>query len=309
MRNGEREARKLELQGKQEQAEEIRRQILQSKPVPWKVLSPEVFAETLAQALDPTNVSKKPKEQIFEYGAFYLEPRLGALLTENRYDKGKIIHQQSPSIIKKYLAPFEFRSPREVFSQVDLYGVDYRNIFNWTPLMCAARLGNAAVIETLLAKGANPELTDNYGRTAFHIALISALDPAFAKSKLSATYRLLAPSSISVQVDDRLVKLDAHTMEYFLFSVMLSLMHMQLNALDGYSMFDGLATDDFLMYAESFPEDVLTEQRKRRAYVSSVLSRNEVDRDYAYNRRIFLRMRQGHYILNPALKIRSGERG
>ena len=48
-------------------------------------------------------------------------------------------------------------------------------------------------------------------------------------------------------------------------------------------------------------------ERKKRAYLSSVLSRNEIDRDYAYNRRLFARMAHGHYVLNPLLAIKSGE--
>ena len=37
------EARRLELQGKQEQADEIRRTILKTQPVPWEVCTPKSF--------------------------------------------------------------------------------------------------------------------------------------------------------------------------------------------------------------------------------------------------------------------------
>jgi hypothetical protein len=35
-----------------------------------------------------------------------------------------------------------------------------------------------------------------------------------------------------------------------------------------------------------------------------VLARNEVERDYAYNRRLVARVRYGRYLPNPAIKIR-----
>jgi len=49
---------------------------------------------------------------------------------------------------------------------------------------------------------------------------------------------------------------------------------------------------------------VLRPERNRRQHLSSVLSRNEVNRDYAYNRRIFRRVAQGWYRLDPALAVR-----
>jgi hypothetical protein len=38
-----------------------------------------------------------------------------------------------------------------------------------------------------------------------------------------------------------------------------------------------------------------------------VLARNEVGREYAYNRRLFLRLSHGRYVLNPRLELRTGE--
>ena len=250
-------------------------------------------------------MSRKPKEQLLEYAAYYAEPSLSWLLLEKGYEKAKAVRQIMPTVIRKYLLIFETKNLREVLSLVEQYGVDHRNMFNQTPLMCAARQGNPHLVETLIAKGANSDLTDNYGKTAFQQALVSAIDPQFAKMKLGLLYPLLAPASVSLCVNDRLVKLDAHTMEYFIFNVMLSLMHSYLNAIEDYNLysFEGFTTADFLNYTDSLPDNVLTEQRKKRTYLSSVLSRNEIDRDYAYNRRIFIRLRTGHYTLNPALKV------
>ena len=50
-------------------------------------------------------------------------------------------------------------------------------------------------------------------------------------------------------------------------------------------------------------------ERNRRQHLSSVLSRNEVDRDYAYNRALFKRVAQGWYQFNPNLLVRRRQGG
>jgi hypothetical protein len=52
------------------------------------------------------------------------------------------------------------------------------------------------------------------------------------------------------------------------------------------------------------PPAVLPPERRKRVFISGVLARNEVDRAYAYNRRLFKRVKNGLYQLNPALSVR-----
>lgn len=54
---------------------------------------------------------------------------------------------------------------------------------------------------------------------------------------------------------------------------------------------------------------MLRPERNQRAHLSSVLSRNEVARDYAYNRGLFLRVQQGFYQFNPSLAVRRKTHG
>lgn len=54
---------------------------------------------------------------------------------------------------------------------------------------------------------------------------------------------------------------------------------------------------------------MLRPERNQRAHLSSVLSRNEVARDYAYNRGLFLRVQQGFYQFNPGLAVRRKTQG
>jgi len=44
-------------------------------------------------------------------------------------------------------------------------------------------------------------------------------------------------------------------------------------------------------------------RRKHRPYISSILAKNEVHRDDKYNRKLFRRLKHGHYIIQPQLAV------
>lgn len=48
------------------------------------------------------------------------------------------------------------------------------------------------------------------------------------------------------------------------------------------------------------------DQRRKRGYVNQVLARGEVDSSYRPARRLWTRMRHGHYLPNPAMSVRIG---
>jgi hypothetical protein len=168
--------------------------------------------------------------------------------------------------------------------------------------MTASHFSNSVLVEQLLAKGANPYLTDNAGRTAFQIALQKALlDKQVAQKKLAALYQSLLPDSLSVQATDKLIKLDVQRMEFFLVNAVIALaqqknVHRWL-----------FSVDDFLQPLLPFPEAVMPERRKRRAYISGILAKNEIYRNAPYNRQLFLRVKRGYYVLNPQLRVKMGD--
>ncbi len=172
--------------------------------------------------------------------------------------------------------------------------------------MLAAAAGNVALVEALLRRGADVEAVDNHGRLAFHHVLLRAFtDAAYARGPFERLYALLAPQAVDLMVDERLVKLDAHLIEYFVFNALVALLQLRLNYPHGYQV--GFRVDDLLGPLEAFPEAVFPEQRRRRGYLSGVLARNEVTRDYAYNRKLFVRVGHGFYVPNPSLSVRAGD--
>jgi hypothetical protein len=175
---------------------------------------------------------------------------------------------------------------------------------NQTPLMAAAAAGNVALVEALLERGANPESTDHLGRTALHWALAEAFrDPAFAKGPFPALYDLIAPAAVDVKSDERLVRLDRHLSEYFLFQTLWTLFKSRFHG-RGWRDSGGIETAAILESWKHLPRRVLPAERTKRQFLSGVLARNEVNRDYAYNRRLFLRVGHGCYQFNPALAVR-----
>jgi hypothetical protein len=175
---------------------------------------------------------------------------------------------------------------------------------NQTPLMAAAAAGNAALVEALLERGADREAADEYGCNALHIALREAFrDPRFARGPCAALYDLLAPTHVDVKTGERLVRIDKHLSEYFLFQTFWTLFKSRFTRIDR-SLNGGLDTKAILRAWQGLPESVLRAARNKRQHLSHVLSRNEVDRDYAYNRALFKRAAHGWYQFNPTLEVR-----
>jgi len=296
------EANKLEMQGKQAQAEEIRQNILNQQSVPWSVLTAQTLPEMYTLGI--TENQKKQKILLFEYALVYQDQQLMNDLSQANFKGAKKPKKSLAMIDQKYYVGYQSANHNSVLRQIDQYGVNFRNIFNQTPTMIASRFGNASLIKTLTEMGADTTLVNNVGFNALHIALEQAcVSPKFARQKLSGAYHQLAPDSLSVQVDEKLLKIDKRLMEFFMFNLMLSMFYTRLvnNFVDKHQFF---TVQDFLDVIERLPESILPTRRKKRSYVSSILSKNECTRIGPYNRKLFYRTQRGNYILNPALSIR-----
>lgn len=309
------EARKLELQGRLEQAEEIRRDILKTQPVPWEVCTADRVLYLLTRATDPKEVSQKPKKTLLEYALFYDKRQLLEQLYQSGFDKAKpyfdnvsghlflnyeLYNQQRAGQIQRNYQDYTGRFYKDKLRQCETYGIDLRTAFNKTPLMLAALPGNAALVKELLAAGADGELVDSYGVTAWLGALERAVhEPEYAAKQFASVHEMLAPSHVSLKVDERLVKLDASQGEFLLFAVIFALLHRRFSD-------PIMASINAVKLAEMtalLPESVVPAYRKKRTYLSGLLSKNEEDSTNPYSRKLFRRERQGWYVLNPKLSV------
>lgn len=301
-----REAHRLEAQGKSEQAEAIRTTVLRLAPVPWQPMDRDGAADVAAKALSPGSVSTKAKQRLYEFACFHDEWALAdRLVTDGSFEPARQLQQQGTAIQQRLLAPYTVgKKLKDVLAETERYGVDFRMPTGVTPLMAAAYACNAALVEALLERGASREARDHLGRTAMHWVLRRA----YAREEglpalLGTTWDLVAPASFDVDVDGRLVQIGREQAEFFVFSVMLA----RLSDLYRWrtARFHGV-TSAFLLEGgfEAFPDVLVKPERKRRAYVSAVLARGEACSSYRPARRLWVRERQGHYVPNPALKLR-----
>jgi len=294
------EARKLELQGKDEQAEDIRNTILKIKKIPWQIIKAETLKQLEIDALEQNN--KKAKLLLFEYALVYQDQSRLFALAEVGFKPALQPEKGLKLLTQKYFFPYDTQNPAAMLREVDLYGLDFRNAFNMTPVMSAARLANEAHLNTLVEMGADTSLINNAGFNAFQIVLEQAsLSSDYAAKKLAGVYRQLEPQSMSLQIEGRLVKLDQRLMEFLMLNLMIAMFYSQLG--ENASVSNAFSSADFVEVLQHFPPEVLPERRKNRAYISSILSKNEVDRDDKYNRKLFKRIKHGNYIINPKLSI------
>ena len=304
------EARKLELQGKQEQAEAIRRNILKQTPPPWPVLDEPRLRESLIKVFREQVVGSKLKQQLYEYATCYDEPMLAThLVQEAQFDAAKTFAQQRATLGRKSYVPYFANHYKDILKQCDQHGIEHRLPMNQTPLMAAAAAGNHALLEALLERGADRESVDHYGCNALHWAMSAAFrDPKFAQGQFAAFYELLAPASIDLIAGERLVRIDRHLSEYFLFQTLWVLFRSRFTHAHrrGHHAFD---TQTLLEAWQYLPANVVHPDRNKRQHLSNVLSRNEIERDYAYNRALFIRVAQGWYQFNPKLAVRRRQGG
>jgi len=298
------EAHKLEMQGKQDQADQIRRQILHEKKVPWTPLVGDALQHLYDAAI--TQGHKKSKLQLFEYALLHHDLHSMRDLVDSGFAPAKNPEKGLELMLRKYFTPYTLKNITGLLRQVDQYGVDFRDQFNHTPLMYAARFGHAALTQSLCDIGADRELFNNAGLTAFQIALKQACeDKKYAEKQLAEIYELLAPADITLQVDGRLFKILPQSMEYLLFSVMMGNTYRVIGLRDPF-LSNGVFTAK-LLEDELASFAILPDYRKKRQYISSILSKNERDREGRYNKKLFKRLKRGCYIINPRLLIRVGE--
>ncbi|NUQ25053.1 MAG: DEAD/DEAH box helicase [Saprospiraceae bacterium] len=298
-----REARRLELQGKTEQADLIRQNILGNKKTPWTPITWEELKNLKVEALNPDIFNKKAKDRLFEFALIYNDNDVIRRLSELKYRRADRPEAERGGVFRRVYAPYAADDVKKVTENIKKYGLDYRDEFNMTPLLAAIKTGAGKVTDFLLEQGAKLEVTDNLGISPFVMALQQAhTNDKFLKNRLSSLYPKLKPDSVKVKVDNHLVKISARSAEFFLlhnFIVTHNLILMKKKELEDH----GFTMDNVMEICEKFPDVILPEYRKKRQYLNSILSKNEIDRDDPYNKKLFLRINRGVYVLNPDLEI------
>jgi len=337
------EARRLELQGKAEQAQAIRDAFLHHKAVPWVSWSLALIEELSPKAMDPRNPSSKPRQTVFDYALWHGQhawidslARSGfaparALMDEHEFAgagtllpprygidgpwlaRQQLVRRTVAAVHQRHLQPYQAKTFKDILRLADLHGPDHTTPVGATPLMLAAMAGNAPLVEALLAKGADPERRDEFGHRAWDHAVGRAMrEAAFAGIGLPALFELLAPPALDVQTEDRLVRLERHQGEYWVLTLMLAGLKTQWSQCvtrrqEPYKALAGFFADQMHDVLQALPAWLWPEPRRKRTYVNQVLARAEMHSGYQPARRLWVRTRNGHYFPNPQMQLRVGD--
>ncbi|MHB1588333.1 MAG: hypothetical protein ACYCUL_01850, partial [Metallibacterium scheffleri] len=67
----------------------------------------------------------------------------------------------------------------------------------------------------------------------------------------------------------------------------------------------GFFADAILAVLETLPEALWPAARRKRTYINHVLARAELGANYRPSRQLWVRVQQGYYMPNPAMKLRA----
>ena len=302
------EASKLAKQGKAEQAKAIEDKILKHKTVPWTVLTTEESLSYENRLLSTNKIDKKDGILLLNYALLYGQPQRINRLNKAGLKAAKHAEKARGLMVDNHFSDYAYRNSSSMQQKVNQYGLEFRNPFNFTPLMSAAYMGSKPHIDALLELGADPELRDNLGRSPLMITLEQATYHKKWQSKkiFDTVYELLRPETLTLQADNKLIKLHARQSEFLIFFLAVNTALQVLREVDNpepgsvVTFRAGHIEQDLL----KFGEQTVPAYRKRRQYINGLLARNEVRSQYPYNKKLFIRQRVGVYVLNPDLQWR-----
>ena len=301
------EASRLLKQGKTEQAEAIEQSILKYQTPSWNSLDSEGFQKLKQRTLMEKTDSKQDRLRLLEYAMLYGERVVLLRLKSEGLNAASHLKKSRMIMEDKYFAAYQYKNYRQVHENVMKYGLEHLNPLGFTPLMGAAYCGNETLAQELVNLGSSLETYDNNYRNAFQIALFRAKeDPKFNETKLPTLYTLLQPDSLSLDVGGHLIKIDASRAEYFLVHILLLFYaDLLLHSFVFKGPKEGFSAGQLSKIMARYTDVILPSYRKKRTYLSGLLSRNEIESHYVPNRKLFRRVAHGYYQFNPEIKLKT----
>ena len=310
--------------------------------MPWTPWSRPLIEELAPKALDPKNPSSKPRQTVFDYAIWHGQDEwvtaLGqvnfgpakALLDEGEYwgagsllprrmnmpewdRREALVRKAVAAARQRHLQPWQARNFKDLLRQADTHGPDHATPVGATPLILAAAAGNAPLVQALLDKGANPLARDEFGHTAWDHAVGRAMqETGFAATGLPAIFDLLAPAALDVRTGGRLVRLERQQGEYWALTLMLAGLKTQWSRcvtrkVELWKYRQGFFADQLHDVLAELPAWLWPDARRKRSYVNQVMARAEVSSGYRPARQLWVRAKNGYYLLNPAMQLRIGD--
>ncbi|MFK7908568.1 MAG: UvrD-helicase domain-containing protein [Chitinophagales bacterium] len=290
------EARRLELQGKHEQAQRIR-----DKVKGIEFVSPEELEEWKRMAYAP-NFSSGAQKKLFAYAKDRMDFEILEQLERlNLKDARKFLNTMANDR-RRFEKIIKMDAFNDVKRMVQKYGMGFTTIEGENILMAAAKYGSIRTINFALEQNADKTKLNREGLTALQLVIRAYDREKLNLKNLQKIYPKLVSPYIKVQTVDRIIKINKNLMEYFLVNYMTAVIDDIVETNVPMSL-RGMKMDDFMVLIEEMPDNILPAYRKKRQYVNSVLAKNEISRDGLYNRFLFKRVSRGCYNFNPNMTV------
>jgi hypothetical protein len=214
---------------------------------------------------------------------------------------------------KEYIKNIRLGRKTEALKAVKKYGIDFRaDEEGATGLMLALYHGQNELIPeliklcaSLLIKDQQDKFGANYLLSGFLQNILQRKPQTATISTLKRFWSLINPNSFTYETCNRQFQANSHSMVYFLIILMRCLNELhpkkatyQKGTPDEKTM-AFFNMDDMVKYAELIPGEILPPYRKKRQYINSILSSNEICRAGFPNCKMaFTRIDRGAYVVN-----------
>jgi hypothetical protein len=299
------EATKLANQGKLEQAQAIKDEILKIENVPWKVMDTDRFFKLQKEALDPKSFNKKEKQKLYEFAHTYWQPTLFKKLAEAKHTRAQNPDKDTRYVHNVYNEVYASHKFNDLKRDVSKYGPNFKDEMGRPVLMGVALSGNSLGVKYLLERGADPHATDLFGANTLQRLLVRNQLKCFMSihtDELIKIYDLLAQYPLKVRYKNRAIVVMPKKAEFFLVNYFIGLFTYL------YSKGENYITAQMLeFHFTPLPPTLLPEWRRPRKYWNSILAKNHCEKiDAPGNLFLLRRIQTGVYILNPDLEFEVG---
>ena len=217
------EARRLEEQGKHEQAEQIR-----AKYLGYEYISPEQLEIIRERALNPALKEaevKRERKQLFQYAINHRNYDWVDALAQLQFQRAILYMKEVRADRKEFEKNLRLGIKQKIQSIIQKYGVDFTNEEHVTGLMFALHYGQSEIAISLLTQGASITLFDKSKHLAVDYLLESFLKNKRSKQKniqltyeqaLTQCWEKTRPLTLVYESGKRQFRVGSHSMLYFL---------------------------------------------------------------------------------------------
>ncbi|MDR1882908.1 MAG: PhoH family protein [Prevotella sp.] len=308
------EAKRLEEQGKYEQAEQIR-----AKYLGYEYISPEQLEIIKTLALDPAKKEaevKRERKQLFAYAVNHRQYDWVNELAKLQFMRAILYMKELRADRKEYDKSLRLGYKSKIMSFIQKYGVDFTLENGVSGLMLALSYGQTELSLELHKQGASLLHTDDQGRLPVDYLMDSYIKYKRLKQKQSlaneqtmiSCWEKMRPQAIVYEYNNRQFRIGSHSMLFFLLILMRNTADSQRSRAiyQPNRTAEKIETGAFNMsdleqFTAMMPDEILPPYRKRRSYINSIMAMNEKNKDSSYSKAIFIRVQRGWYILNPMI--------